>query len=146
MRPALEVADIFRKYGPDFRKKHRLSKDQLKGMQAIERCRTSSLVGHADVCRKCGAIQVSYNSCRNRHCPKCQAIAREKWLQARKDELLPVSYFHVVFTLPHDLNPVMRCNEAMGYHLLFKAAAQTVKELSEDKRYLADAARELLLV
>lgn len=136
MRPALEVADIFRRHGPDFRKQHRLSKAQLKGMQAIERCRTSSLGGHVDACRKCGTVRVSYNSCRNRHCPKCQAIARERWLQARKEELLPVSYFHVVFTLPHDLNPVIQCNEVLGYHLLFQAAAQTVKELSEDKKYL----------
>jgi len=136
MKPTLEVADVFREYGPAYRQTYRLSKDQLKGMQAIERCRTSSLGGHIDACKKCGTMQISYNSCRNRHCPKCQAIARERWLQARKGELLPVPYFHVVFTLPHDLNPVIRCNEAVGYRLLFQAASQTVRELSEDKKYL----------
>lgn len=136
MKQAVEVADIFRKYGSAFRRQHRLSIAQLKAMQAIERCRTASLGGHVDACRKCGTVLVSYNSCRNRHCPKCQAIARERWLQARKEELLPVTYFHVVFTLPHHLNAVMQCNEALGYHLLFKAAAQTVKELAEDKKYL----------
>jgi len=136
MKAAIEVADIFRQYGAEFRQQYKLSSAQLKAMQAVERCRTARLGGHVDACQQCGTVLVSYNSCRNRHCPKCQAIARERWLQARKEELLPVTYFHVVFTLPHILNPVIQCNEALGYDLLFKAAAQSMKELCEDKKYL----------
>lgn len=136
MKAAIEVADIFRQYGVEFRQQYKLSGAQLKAMHAIERCRTASLGGHVDACQQCGTVLVSYNSCRNRHCPKCQAIARERWLQARKEELLPVTYFHVVFTLPHELNVVMQCNETLGYHLLFKSAAQSVKELCEDEKYL----------
>ena len=132
----MEVADIFRQYGAGFRQQYKLSAAQLKAMHAIERCRTVSLGGHVDACQQCGTMLVSYNSCRNRPCPKCQAIARQRWLQARKEELLPLTYFHVVFTLPHALNSVIQCNEALGYDLLFKAAAQSVKELCEDKKYL----------
>src|ERR1700694_2432746 len=99
-RPALELADIFRQHGPAYRQTHALPLHQLKLMQAIETCRTAALGGHVEQCDQCQHIRVSYNSCRNRHCPKCQGQARAKWLEQRKAELLPVEYFHVVFTLP----------------------------------------------
>lgn len=136
MSAQLEVASIFGKYGKVYRQTHRLSMDQHKAMNAIEACRTSQLGGHIDQCDSCGHLRISYNSCRNRHCPKCQALAKERWLEARKAEVLPVKYFHIVFTLPHELHPIMRANEALTYNLLFKAASQTVLELGKDKKHL----------
>ena len=105
-RPALEVADIFRAHGPAWRQAHagHLSLSQLKVMSAVEQCRTSALGGHVLRCDACGTAEVSYNSCRNRHCPKCQAKAAQRWLEARMDDLLPVEYYHVVFTLPESIS------------------------------------------
>ncbi len=110
-RPALEVAQIFRHHGPDYRKNHGLSLEQHKAMRDIERCRTARLGGHVDVCSQgCGYSAISYNSCRNRHCPKCQSLKQAKWLAERLERLLPTHYFHLVVTLPHDLQPLARCN------------------------------------
>ena len=103
MRPPLEVADIFRQCGNDFRLTHTLSPEQRRVMRAIERCRTAALGGHVEQCDTCGHQRISYNSCRNRHCPKCQSLAKARWLEARLADLLPVEYFHVVFTLPEQL-------------------------------------------
>ena len=127
-RPSLEVADIFRAHGAAWRKANagHLSLGQLKVMSAIERCRTAALGGHVARCEDCGHEHVAYNSCRNRHCPKCQSFAKEKWLAAREQELLPVPYFHTVFTLPHELNPWMLTNLRPGVDLLFHSAAQTL--------------------
>ena len=106
MRPPLEVADIFRQHGDDFRFTHSLSPEQRRVMRAIEQCRTASLGGHVEQCDACGHQSIAYNSCRNRHCPKCQSLAKARWLQARLADLLPVEYFHVVFTLPEQLAAV----------------------------------------
>lgn len=97
-----EVADIFRQHGPDYRKSHKMPRNQRRAMGAIEACRTATLGGHKDKCdnEECGHIEISYNSCRNRHCPKCQFLAKQKWIEARTDDLLPIQYFHVVFTIP----------------------------------------------
>ena len=102
----IEVGDIFREYGPAYRQAHKLPLYQLKVMSAIDNCRTSALGGHVDECDVCGYQRISYNSCRDRHCPKCQGLAREKWLIARKEDLLPVTYFHNVLTIPDILNPI----------------------------------------
>ena len=105
MPPALEVADIFRRYGPDYIQAHEghLGRVERRVMSAIELCRTAALGGHVEGCRACGAVRVAYNSCRNRHCPKCQGAVARDWLEARADDLLPVPYFHVVFTLPAEI-------------------------------------------
>lgn len=105
-------------------------------MSAIESCRTSKLGGHLDICDECGNTRISYNSCRNRHCPKCQTLAKEKWLDNRKDDLLPVGYFHVVFTMPEELNFITLINQREMYSILFKAASETLLELSRDTKYL----------
>ncbi len=110
-RPACELADIVRLYGAEFRARHRLSRQQLKVLRAIEACRTAVLGGHRDRCAACGFERYAYNSCRNRHCPKCQSLATAQWLEERQAELLPVPYFHNVFTLPHELNPLILCKE-----------------------------------
>src|SRR3974390_26009 len=107
MRGRLEVADIFRSHGPSYRATHALPLQQLKAMRAIEICRTAELGGHVDECEACGHVKVSYNSCRNRHCPKCQFLKKEKWIEDRGKDLLPIPYFHVVFTVPDDLNPLI---------------------------------------
>ena len=113
-RPKYEVADVLRLGGQAYRSSHSLSKAQLKAMQSIEQCRTAALSGHIDACDQCGHIRISYNSCRNRHCPKCQSLAREAWLEARSLELLPTGYFHLVFTLPSELHDLVRYN--VTYH------------------------------
>ncbi len=132
----VEVADIFRKYGELYRQKYKLPLRMHKVMSAIERCRTAELGGHVEKCNECGHIRVSYNSCRNRHCPKCQGLAREKWLAARKKELLPVEYFHAVLTLPNSLNPLALRNQKEIYSILFKATSETLLELGRDPKYL----------
>jgi transcriptional regulator with XRE-family HTH domain len=106
----LEVAQIFRLFGEEYRQEHRLSRPQLRTMRAIEICRTAVLGGHVDECDQCGARTIRYNSCRNRHCPKCQSLDKERWLDQRRQELLPVPYFHVVFTVPHTCVPFLRCH------------------------------------
>ncbi len=137
-RQALEVADIFRAHGPAWRRAQagHLSLGQLKVMSAIERCRTAALGGHVAACKDCGHIHVAYNSCRDRHCPKCQAAAAKDWLAARRAELLPVRYFHVVFTLPKQIAAIAYQNKAEIYGLLFKAAAETLITIAADPEHL----------
>jgi predicted Zn-ribbon and HTH transcriptional regulator len=134
-KPACELADIVRLYGDAFRRTHGLPLSHLKVLRAIEICRTAALGGHRDRCASCGFARYAYNSCRNRHCPKCQALAKEQWLEARRAELLPVPYFHNVFTLPHELNPLILCNEEnkrVVLDLLFRAAAETLLEFGRN--------------
>ena len=130
-RPAVEVADILRAQGDRFLDRYRSSFDfqQHKAFRAIQCCRTAALGGHVDVCPQCGYQEISYNSCRNRSCPKCQTQARERWLAARERELLPIPYFHVVFTVPHELNVLALDNPRLFYDLLFAASAQTSLEV-----------------
>jgi len=137
-RAALEVADIFRIHGPAWREAQRghLSLAQLKVMSAIEQCRSAALGGHVLHCDGCGADQVSYNSCRNRHCPKCQASAAQRWLEARTADLLPVEYFHVVFTLPAPIADIAYYNKAVVYGLLFDIAAETLLTIGADPKHL----------
>ena len=138
MRPSLEVADILRAHGEAFRRAHagRLSLGQLKVMSAIEACRTAELGGHVARCEACERLAVSYNSCRNRHCPKCQGQAAQAWLEERQADLLPVPYFHVVFTLPAPMAAIAFQNKALVYGLLFKAAAQTLTTIAADPKHL----------
>jgi ribosomal protein L32 len=133
---SLELQDIFTQFGPQYRQNHPLPLHQLKTMKAIEACRTSILGGHVDVFEHCGYERISYNSCRNRHCPKCQGLAKEQWLLERERDLLEVGYFHVVFTVPDSLNHLALQNQKLFYSLLFKAASETLLELSRDPKYL----------
>lgn len=133
---ALELADIFRTHGAAYRQTHTLSRAPRRAMHAIETCRTAALGGHRDTCDTCGAVQLSYNSCRNRHCPKCQTLAKERWLDARRAELLPIEYFHLVFTLPHTLNALAQGNPRVLYSLLFHAVADTLTTFGRDPRHL----------
>lgn len=126
--PAGEVADIFREHGDTYRSTHPLPLAHLKVMHAITTCRTPHQGGHLERCDTCGHARAVYHSCRNRHCPKCQALTKARWLQARIDELLPVSYFHTVFTVPHALGPLMLCNKEVMLAVLFQAAGQTLLE------------------
>ena len=137
-RPALEVADIFRSHGPAWRKQQagRLSLGQLKVMSAIEQCRTAALGGHALRCDACDHEEISYNSCRNRHCPKCQARAAQRWLEDRQADLLPVEYYHVVFTLPEPISSLAYTNKATLYRLLFDVAAETLATIAGDPKHL----------
>jgi hypothetical protein len=137
-RPALEVADIFRAHGPAWRKANagHVSLGQLKVMSAIESCRTAALGGHVARCEKCSHTQISYNSCRNRHCPKCQGAAAKEWLAERETELLPVPYYHVVFTLPAAIADIAYQNKAVIYDLLFKASAETLITIAADPEHL----------
>ena len=134
----LEVADIFRASGPVYRARHagHLSFAQLRVMAAIEACRTAALGGHVSACEDCAHIAVAYNSCRNRHCPKCQAAAAYAWLEARRAELLPVEYYHVVFTLPAPIADIAYANKAAIYDALFKAASQTLLKIAADPKHL----------
>jgi len=134
----LEVADIFRAHGPAWRLKQagHLSLGQLKVMSAIEQCRSAALGGHVLQCQACEHTQIAYNSCRNRHCPKCQATAARRWLQARRADLLPVEYYHVVFTLPAPVRDIAYYNKAVVYSILFKAAAETLRTIAADPRHL----------
>ena len=138
-RPTVEVADIFRAQGKTFIDRHRqrMRFQQLKVMQAIVRCRTAALGGHIDRCLRCGKdCGLSFNSCRNRHCPKCQAQARKRWIAARERELLTTAYFHVVFSLPHELTDLIRQNEVELYNLLFRAVADTLIEVAANPEHL----------
>jgi len=138
MKGPIEVADIFRTYGPAYREIHgdEMPLRHHRVMKAIEICRTSALGGHVEECDQCGALRISYNSCRNRHCPKCQSLDKERWLDARKRELLPTQYFHVVFTLPDKLRPIALRNQRLIYDMLFRTLSETLKELASDVRYL----------
>ena len=135
-RPKYEVADIFRLYGEEYRQTHTLTTDQLNVMYAIEHCRTAEYGFHADVCDHCGHIETAYNSCRNRHCPKCQGIAKNKWVKARIDELLPVAYHHATFTLPNQISVLSLHNQKLIYDLLFNAASQTLLVFGDDPKWL----------
>ncbi len=137
-RLALEIADIFRTHGPAWRESQRdhLSLDQLKVMSAIEQCRSSALGGHVLCCEACAHTEIAYNSCRNRHCPKCQASAARRWFEARQDDLLPVEYYHVVFTLPAPISAIAYYNKAVIYGLLFDVAAETLRTIAADPEHL----------
>ena len=138
MRTSIEVADIFRSAGPAYRAAHagHLSLGQLKVMTSIENCRTAALGGHVEACDDCGHWRIAYNSCRNRHCPKCQGAAARTWLAAREADLLPVGYFHVVFTLPAQVADIAWQNKAAVYDLLFRAAADTMLTIAADPKHL----------
>lgn len=131
-----EIQDIFIQHGTAYREKHKLPYHILKAMAAIETCKTAKLGGHVEECDECGHIKISYNSCRNRHCPKCQTLTKEKWLYDRKEDLLPVGYFHVVFTIPEELNFVTLINQKELYSILFRSVSETLLELSRDIKYL----------
>src|SRR6202165_5552253 len=133
-RPPLEVADLVRAAGDAFVERSRkwITGKHVKVLLAIARCRTAALGGHLDECTRCGHRAISYNSCRNRHCPKCQAGARDRWLAARRQELLPTRYVHVVFTLPHELVPLALQNKKVIYDLLFRTSAETLLEIARD--------------
>src|SRR5450755_362000 len=137
-QPPLEMADLVRSAGPIFieRSCQWMTWQHQKVLLAIARCRTAALGGHRDQCSHCGHSVISYNSCRNRHCPKCQGNARLRWLQARERELLPTPYVHVVFTLPRELAPLALQNKRLIYNLLFHASAQTLLEVARDPRHL----------
>lgn len=132
----VELQDILQEFCEEYLSRHSLPLHQFKAVQAIVRCRTGELGGHVEECDECGHVVISYNSCRNRHCPKCQKLSSERWIQRRKEQLLSVQYFHTVFTLPDLLHPIVRFNQKQVYGLLFKAASETLLELSRDKKYL----------
>ena len=132
----IEVQDIIKKYGEEYKEKHKMMPHIAKTMGAIEKCRTEKLGYHEDVCDECGYRKISYNSCRNRHCPKCQSIARAKWVEEREAEILNVKYFHVVMTIPSELYMIAYQNQSKVYKILFKATAETLEELARDKKYL----------
>lgn len=131
----VEIADIFRIHGQRYCKDRRLPLSHLKVIRAIQDCRTAALGGHVEKCDNCGFERISYNSCGNRHCPKCQAMAKADWLEKRKAEVLPVGYFHNVFTLPHELNPIALTNKQIIFNLLFKSVADTLQEFAADPKH-----------
>lgn len=132
-----EVQDIFKLYGHAYQQRYKLPVHVLKAMRAIGRCRTAELGCHAYVCEDCGnVLHISYNSCRNRHCPKCQTLSKERWIDNQKHNLLNVGYFHVVFTIPDTLNAVVFQNQKVVYNILFRAVAETLQELAANKKYL----------
>ncbi|TQN59120.1 IS91 family transposase [Agrobacterium tumefaciens] len=138
MRATIEIANIFRAAGPAYRAAHagHLSLDQLKVMSAVETCRTAALGGHVEACSDCGHQRIAYNSCRNRHCPRCQGAAARAWLEAQQANLLPVGYFHVVFTLPAEIADIAFFNKALIYDVLFKAASRTMLTIAADPKHL----------
>lgn len=135
-RPVLEVADIFRKYGAEYCHAHPVSPAQHKVMRNIVQCRTAVLGGHLDKCDNCGYERPSYNSCRDRHCPKCMNHKKVKWLMRRLEQLLPIDYFHVVFTIPDMLNPLVLRNKRLIYDILFASASQTILRIAADEKHL----------
>lgn len=134
--PRWEVADILRAYGDAYRARHPVSPEQAAVMRHLVACRTAALGGHRDACPSCGFARLSYNSCRDRHCPKCQATKRAQWLETRLERLLPVEYFHVVFTLPQELKPLVLKNRCVLYRLLFGTASQALLQLAADPKRL----------
>jgi len=134
-RERFEVADIFRLYADNYRRTHAVSYEKLKAMHHIEICRTAVLGGHVEQCDQCGFEKIAYNSCRDRHCPKCQTLAKEQWLNDRKAELLPCGYFHLVFTLPHDLNPIILSNKRPTLKILFAAVNETLQAFAKDPQW-----------
>lgn len=145
-KPMLEVADILECYGDHYQRHHTVSHEQKKAIQAIRQCRTATLGGHVEQCDHCGAMDISYNSCRNRHCPKCQTVKKLRWVKQRESELLPVPYFHVVFTLPHELNPLVLSNPALLYNLLFKAVSETLLTFGHDPKRLGGELGAILVL
>src|SRR5271169_5642695 len=138
MPPALEVAEVFRRHGDAYRSAHagHLGRIERRVISAITACRTATLGGHAEYCGDCGLVRIAYNSCRNRHCPKCQGLARAKWLAERQAELLPVPYFHVVFTVPAQIAAIALQNKATVYNILFRTAAETLRTIAADPKHL----------
>jgi predicted Zn-ribbon and HTH transcriptional regulator len=134
-KKSLEVADIFRLYGQDYRQSNTLSYAKIKVMHHIEACRTAQLGGHVEQCNRCGFERNAYNSCRDRHCPKCQSLTKEQWLNDRKAELLPCGYFHLVFSLPHDLNPIILCNKRVTLQILFTSVSETLQAFAKDPQW-----------
>src|SRR5215831_687995 len=134
--PRVELADIVRTHAAEYRRTHRLARAQHRALDAIASCRTAVLGGHRAICAACGTERITYNSCRNRHCPKCQRVATERWLAARRREILPIPYFHVVFTLPHALNPLAQSHPRLIYRLLFQSAASTLRRFGRDPQHL----------
>ena len=130
-----EVADVFRLYGDSYRQSNSLPYEKIKVMHRIEVCRTAQLGGHIQQCDQCGFEQIAYNSCRDRHCPKCQCLVKEQWLNDRKQELLPCGYFHFVFTLPHDLNPIILCNKKITLQILFISVSETLQAFARDPQW-----------
>jgi hypothetical protein len=128
-----ELADVFRQYGESYQRTHRISASQQKVMRAVSVCRTQKLGGHLDRCDACGFERPAYNSCRNRHCPKCQSLAKATWLEKQTSELLPVGYFHLVFTLPHEFNRLILAHKKIGLSLLFKAVSETLLEFGQTR-------------
>ena len=135
-RPALEVADILRERGDAYGESHRLSAQQQRVVDALVNCRTAALGGFKSQCEHCGAVAIQYASCRNRHCPKCQTLSQTRWVERQCADLLDIGYWHVVFTLPHEINPVAQGNPALIYRLLFKAASRTLLEFGRNPRWL----------
>src|SRR6201987_3786346 len=135
---AAEVADVFRRYGEAYRQRHgaSLSTAQRRVMTAIERCRTAALGGHVEQCDTCGYQRISYNSCRNRHCPKCQSLARAQWLDDRRSELLDTQYFHVIFTVPQPIATIALQNKDVVYNILFRATGETLRTIAADPKHL----------
>src|SRR5436190_8354715 len=136
VQPVHELAAIIRQYKTSFIAKHQPLKQHLSVLNALEKCRTAALGGHVDECDSCGHVRISYNSCRNRHCPKCQNTNKEKWIMSRQQQLLPVSYFHVVFTLPQELNTWCMHYPKQMYDLLFTASHQTIAAFANDEKHL----------
>jgi hypothetical protein len=138
MRPSLEVADIFRCYGPQYRQPHgaSLSQAQRRVMRSIQVCRTAALGGHVEQCDTCGHQRIAFNSCRDRHCPKCQSLARAQWLEERRAELLETEYFHVVFTVPQEIAAIAYQNKRVVYNILFRATAETLRTIAADPKHL----------
>ena len=135
-RPAIELADIFRRHGRAYRQAHALPRDHLRVMRAIEVCRTATLGGHVEKCDHCSHTRIAYNSCRNRHCPKCQNTERARWLESRKAELLPAEYFHVVFTVPEEIARIAYYNQRAVYGILLRMAAETLLTIARDPKHL----------
>jgi len=146
MKPQYEVADIFRCYGEQYKRTHVLNYNQRKVMAAITACRTSQLGGHQEVCSHCGTVRNSYNSCRNRHCPKCQTMAKEEWLDKRKEELLPCGYFHMVFTLSHSLNPLILANSKELLACLFQSVRNTIFSFAADPQWKLEGKPGILTI
>lgn len=146
MKPKYEVADIFRQWGEEYKSKYSTTEEQRKVMAAISVCRTAELGGHSEVCDHCATLRNSYNSCRNRHCPKCQTMTKEEWLEKRKQELLPCGYFHMVFTIPHDLNPIIMSDRKEFLALLFRAVRNTIISFAGDPQWKLEGKPGLLTI
>ena len=145
-QPKFEVADIVRRYQQEYRKNYWVSYEQAKVLQHIQSCRTAKLGGHVQRCDHCGFEKIAYNSCRDRHCPKCQTLVKERWLNDRKAELLPCGYFHLVFTLPHDLNPIIRCNKKAALDMLFYAVSRTLLSFGKDPQWRLEGQLGFILI